>query len=551
MGENSMSEDERFEKLNMEMFTKFLEKNPTYATFYGLHEPYDWLVPDGSSKNIFESLEITKEWIDRMKETTKFEKLSADHKIDWKVLGQMYEQAKFQIYEHRIWEENPDAFDEMGGVFFIMFTRDYAPIEKRVDAIVARMEKLPKFLEEFRTRFEKSKPVKLWTEVAIESCQQIPGLFQFLVMSTKGVVSEELHGRLTKAAANLEQPIKQQLEWLQSLLPRTKTQWAMGKEKFDKLLKLRRLNMSADEIYQLGVRYLGELKQERDKLAQQIAPGKTVEEAMKMIEAKAPKTFEEALKATKEAMEKSREFIIKNDLATVHPDDKLHVEETPAFMAPLLPFAALIMPARFDKRQEGNYIVTRPKDIKNLGKHLNYSGIPSTAVHEGFPGHFLQGTISNRASLVRTFAGGTETTEGWAHYCEEMMTEHGFIKGAESQFMKVNDGIWRAVRIIVDVKLSRGEMTFDEAVNMLMKEAGMSKEAAVAEVRRYTLTPGYPLSYLLGKHLILQLRADIKKRMGKKFSEKFFHDTITANGQLPITLLREVFDMKLAEHGIK
>jgi uncharacterized protein (DUF885 family) len=149
------------------------------------------------------------------------------------------------------------------------------------------------------------------------------------------------------------------------------------------------------------------------------------------------------------------------------------------------------------------------------------------------------------------FAGGTETIEGWAHYCEEMMREQGFIKGLETQFIKTNDAIWRAVRIIVDVKLSRGEMSFDEAVEMLMKEAGMSKEGAVAEVRRYTLTPGYPLSYLLGKHLILKLREDIERRMGKKFSLKLFHDMILANGELPIGLLKEVFEMKLAELGIK
>ncbi|HKZ95025.1 MAG TPA: DUF885 domain-containing protein [Candidatus Bathyarchaeia archaeon] len=545
-----MSEDQKFEKLNMEMFTKFMEENPTYATFLGLHDPYDWLMSDGSSKNIFKSLKIAEEWIGKMKRTVNYEKLSADHKIDWKVIEQMYEKFKFQIYEQRVWETNPDAFDEVGGVFFIMLTRNYAPMEKRVDAMVARMEKLPKFLEEFRTRFDKSKPVKLWTEIAIESCQQIPGLFQFLVAATKGAISDELHSRLTKAVADLQKPIKDHQEWLNSLLPKTQAEWALGKEKFDKWLKLRGLGMTADEIYKLGTRFLEELKQERDKLAKQIAPGKSVKEVMEVIEANAPKTFEEALKATKVTMEKSRDFIIKSDLATVYPDDKLHVEETPAFMAPIIPFAALIPPAKFDKRQEGIYIVTRPRDIKNLGKHLNYASISGTAVHEGFPGHFLQGAMSNRGSLVRLFAGGNEVIEGWAHYCEEMMTEHGFIKGLESRFMMVNDGIWRAVRIIVDIKLSRGEMAFDEAVDMLMKEAGMSKEAAVAEVRRYTMTPGYPLSYLIGKHLILQLRADIMKRMGKKFSERFFHDTMTANGELPIALLREVFDIRLAELGI-
>lgn len=65
------------------------------------------------------------------------------------------------------------------------------------------------------------------------------------------------------------------------------------------------------------------------------------------------------------------------------------------------------------------------------------------------------------------------------------------------------------------------------------------------------MTPGYPLSYLIGKQLIIKLRDDVKKKMGKRWSEKFFHDTIAANGELPIYLLREVFDMKLAELGIK
>ena len=550
-GEETMTEDEKFEKLNTEMFQKFMNKNPHYATFFGLHDPYDWQMPNGSSKNVLENFELEKEWIDRAKKTVKFDKLSSDHKIDWKVLEHFYELDSFSINEHRTWETNPDAFDEMGGVFFVMLTRDYAPIGKRVEAIVARLEKLPKYIEEFRTRFEKSKPVKLWTEVAIESCQQIPGLFQFIVSATKGTVSDELHNRLTKAVMNLQQPVKQHLEWLQALLPITRTEWTLGKEKFDKLLRIRGLDMTAEEIHRLGVKYLQELKEKRAKLAKQIAPGKGISEVRELIEAKTPNTFEEALKATKEAMENSREFIIKNDLATVYPDDALHVEETPGFMAPLIPFAALIGGGKFDKRQEGIYVVTRPKEVANLGKHLNHASIPNTAVHEGFPGHFLQSAMSNRGSFVRLLAFGTEVIEGWAHYCEEMMTEHGFIKSLESQFMKVNDGIWRAVRIIVDIKLSSGEMSIEEAVDMLMKEAGMSKEGAVAEVRRYTLTPGYPLSYLLGKHLILKLRDDIKKRMGTNFSQKFFHDTITANGELPIYLLKEVFNMKLAELGIK
>jgi len=266
-----------------------------------------------------------------------------------------------------------------------------------------------------------------------------------------------------------------------------------------------------------------------------------------MIEDDAPRTFEEALDYTRKMIEEARRFVQEKNIATVYPEDVLLVEETPAFMTPIIPFAALLMPAKFDKPQIGIYIVTRPKDPANLSKHLNHPSIKNTAVHEAFPGHFLQATLSNRGSLIRLLAEGTETVEGWAHGCEELMREKGFITELETRLIQINDMIWRAVRISVDVKLSSGEMSFEEAVEMLVKEAEMSKEAAVAEVNRYTQTPGYPLSYLLGKHLIIKLKEEVKQKMGDNFDEKLFHDIIMANGYLPISMLRKIFDQKLSK----
>ena len=542
-----MKADEKFEKLKKEMMDKFFEKNPHYASVFGLHDPYDYLLPKGDTAHIVENLKMLEDYVQRMKEIIDYNSLNDANKIDWHVLEKALEISRFDVYERRIYELNPDAFDEIGGVFFLMITREYAPLEKRIDAIITRLEKLPKYLKEFRSRFEKSKPVRLWTEVAIESANQIPGLFQFIAAVTKGKIPEELHGRLVKATSNLMQSFQEHMRWLQSLKSKTTENWAIGKEKFEKLIRLRDLGMTSEQIYQLGAKYLKELKEERKRIATQIAPSKSVEEVMKMIERKSPKTFEEALKATREAMEEAKRFIIKNNIATVYEEDKLIVEETPAFAAPLLPFAAMMMPSRFDKPMIGVYVVTRPKDIANLGRHLNYASIRNVAVHEAFPGHFLQGTISNRSSIIHILAQGTEIIEGWAHYCEQMMMEHKFVTSLESKIIQINDAIWRAVRIIVDVKLSCGEMSFDEAVNMMVKEIGMSREGATAEVRRYTQTPSYALSYLLGKHLILQLREEVKKKMEEKYDEKFFHDTITANGYLPITLLRKVFDQKIAK----
>jgi uncharacterized protein (DUF885 family) len=547
IGEKKLNADEMFENLSKQMLNKFLEKNPDYATFLGLHETYDYLLPDGSSKRLLENLRMSEEWIKTLNETVNRDELNVEHKIDWEIIEKTYKRWKFDFYELRMHELNPDALDELGSLIFVMFTRNYAPLEKRLDAIAARIEKTPKYLEEFHSRFENSQPVKLWTETAIEQAQQIGGLFQFVLFITKGKVSDKVYERLSKSVETLQPSLKEHMEWLQKLRSKTTEEWALGKAKFEKLIQLRDLGMSSDEIYRLGVKYLEELKAKREQLAKQIVPGKPAEEVLKLIESKCPKTFEEAFSYTKKAMEEARRFVQEKNIATVYSDDVLLVEETPAFLVPVIPFAALMMPAKFDKPQIGIYIVTRPKDFKNLGKHLNYPSIRNTAVHEAYPGHFLQGTVSNRGSFVRLLADGVETAEGWAHYCEEMMAEKGFVTDLESRLIQVNDVIWRAVRIIVDVKLSRGEMSFDEAVEMLVKETGMSKEGATAEVKRYTQTPSYALSYLLGKHLILQLKEELKQKMGSKFDEKFFHDTITANGHLPISMLRKIFNQKISK----
>ncbi|MEM3580341.1 MAG: DUF885 domain-containing protein [Candidatus Bathyarchaeia archaeon] len=542
-----MSADEVFEKFTKEFLEKFLEKNPDFATYLGLHEPYDYMLPKGSTERLLENLKLMEEGLTRLRETVNPTELNEDHKIDWEVLEKAYERWKFDFYERRIHELNPDVSEDLGGLIFIMFTRDYAPLEKRIDAIAARIEQMPRYLEEFRSRFEKSQPVRLWTQLAIEKTQNLMGLFIFILQAVKGKISDKTYERLQKAVENFYPAFKAHMDWLHNLLNKTCEEWALGKEKFERLLQLRELGMTSDEILQLGIKYLNELKAERERIAQQIAPGKSVEDVLKMIESKAPKTFEEALEYTKKAMEEARRFVQEKGIATVYPEDVLLVEETPAFMTPVIPFAALMMPAKFDKPQIGIYVVTRPKDPANLGKHLNYPSIRNTAVHEAFPGHFLQGSVSNRGSVIRLLAEGSETVEGWAHYCEELMWEKGFITDLETRLIQINDMIWRAVRIIVDVKLSRGEMSFEEAVDMLVREAGMSREAAVAEVNRYTQTPGYPLSYLLGKHMILKLREEVKQKMGERFDEKFFHDTITANGYLPISMLRRIFDRKIRE----
>ena len=93
-------------------------------------------------------------------------------------------------------------------------------------------------------------------------------------------------------------------------------------------------------------------------------------------------------------------------------------------------------------------------------------------------------------------------------YSELMMREQGFDDGPAFRVIMHTDAIWRACRIILDVRMHRGELTVDEATDFLVEQTSFERANARAEVQWYTYRPTYPLSYLLGRTLLLGLRAD-------------------------------------------
>jgi uncharacterized protein (DUF885 family) len=131
-------------------------------------------------------------------------------------------------------------------------------------------------------------------------------------------------------------------------------------------------------------------------------------------------------------------------------------------------------------------------------------------------------------------------------YSEQMMREEGFDAAPNFRLNMHTDAIWRACRIILDVRMHRGEIAVDEAIRFLVEQTSFEEANARAEVRRYTYTPTYQLSYLLGKVLLLGLRADEQARLGGAFSLRDFHDTLLRNGSLPISFHRRILDERIA-----
>jgi uncharacterized protein (DUF885 family) len=163
------------------------------------------------------------------------------------------------------------------------------------------------------------------------------------------------------------------------------------------------------------------------------------------------------------------------------------------------------------------------------------AGIAVIACHEGYPGHHLQLTVAaDHTSLARRALRSNLMVEGWGLYVEELMTELGYLDQPDTKLLRLKDLLWRAARVVVDVGLSTGEMTFDEAVSYMVERPRLEPPNALAEVRRYTLTPTQPSSYALGRQSILDLR---ERARGKGWGMRLFHDRLLAAGSLPPKLL--------------
>src|SRR5437762_1705896 len=252
----------------------------------------------------------------------------------------------------------------------------------------------------------------------------------------------------------------------------------------------------------------------------------------------------ELVDAYAKEMARARDFVAARKLAPI-PKAPLGVIPTPAFMRPIIPYAAYDSPGAYSSDRTGWFYVTVPdsrlpaaQQERILRDHCRYE-LAATALHEGYPGHHLQLVIAKeQASHVRKNLWTPLTVEGWALYCEDMMGEEGFYASDEELFFQRVHLLWRAMRILLDVGLHTRGMTRDQAVNQMVNELHVERGNAEAEVRRYCAWPAYQLCYAVGRRELLRLRDDFRKARGSDFSLRAFHDAVLPYGGLPVTLIR-------------
>lgn len=542
----AMPGDARVAELGRARFDRLIERHPIFATALGIHsedERLDDETRDALQEEIAEHHDMLRDF-----EAVDPATCSPGGRIERDLALHSLRRELFDLEIHRVWERRSTVMDQVGGALYLLLVRDFAPLEERLHSMSARLEAVPEALEQHKSRLG-PRPVRLWNELELEAAASLPILFDDVALAGRTVPGESAQRRLEDASDRAKAALVDYSAWLRERLGGSVDDFALGGDRYDELIRLRAFDgLTTDEILEIGEQQLAELHAARTATAREIDPGASEAEVLDRVKNDHPPDFESALEAYRDAMMRARRFVIDRDIATVPEQDRISIRETPEFLRNVIPLAAYFSPPKFEADPSGIYVVTPSVDgdPRAMREH-NFGSISNTSIHEAYPGHHLQLLCANsHPSFTRILVDAPEFVEGWGLYSEQMMREEGFDDGPVFRFTMYTDAIWRACRIILDIRLHRGEIGVDEAIDFLVAHTGFERPQARAEVHRYTYTPTYQLSYLLGRVLLLRLREDEKRRLGAEFSLGRFHDRLLYAGSLPISFHRRLLKEETA-----
>jgi uncharacterized protein (DUF885 family) len=533
-----------WDKLVDEFFDSYFQFNPSSGTASGFHQ-YDAQLEDYSRSGVDKQVAWANEWLGRL---AKFDAKSLDkeQRQDYEMVVANLKGTLLDLQEIRSWEKNPDRYSSgIASSAFVIMSRRFAPPEERLKSLIAREKQMPEAFKFARQNLKN--PPRIYTEVALQQVPGIVGFFQkdvpeaFTEVKDQKLLAEfkQSNDAVMAALKNYENFLKE------DLLPISKGDFRIGAENYRKKLAYDEMvDIPLDRLLEIGYADMHRNQEEFNRVAATVDGKKTPQQILEELQHEHPPA-DTLLQTFRDVLGGIREFIVANHVVTIPSPVPPIVEETPPF-ARALTSASMDTPGPFEKvAKEAFFNVTLPEktwpkeQIESFMGGFNRGTVISTAVHEVYPGHYVQFLwVQHAPSKVRKLLGCGTNAEGWAHYTEQMMLDEGYSKDPKIKLGQLQDALLRDARYIVGLSMHMGKMTFEQGVDFFVKEGYQTHEVAERETKRGTSDPTY-LVYTLGKLEILKLREDYKKKMGDKFSLEQFHNDFLKQGFPPVKLIRE------------
>ncbi len=539
--------EDNFKKVSGEILENLQSFYPVLSTEKGIHS-YDYLFTDYSRKSVRKEISRLKKFETRLYKYNK-SSLSPESRINLNLLKGNVDIALQNLSKIRWHKKNPYMYvsDAVNGIYLILAS-EYAPLEERVQNIIARVKGVPDLFKQATENLEKPPPVYInMAQEMLTTGIDFYKTTQF-ELATK---FPELAGEINTASARAITAMQEFQQFLNTVEPGEPGSFAIGKQDFDYKLKHEYfLDYDSDSLLKLGEALFEKAQKDYNEYLALLDSTRPANDSVFVLDCI---TKEDVLNYYNWEVVQTKLFLKENDIVTI-PNDIGHCEviETPPFLRNVISSIAYQPPGVFSPEQTGHFYVRPIPNNMDAGqreakyKYIQRRGFKGYVVHEAYPGHHFQFQMASRVvDGVRKWQENPCFYEGWALYCEEMMYNSGFYGSDTRRYLNILGGIlFRAARIVVDVKLHTGQMTLDEAVNWMAEAMDSDTTWIRVEINRYSFTPTIQMSYLIGKLEVMKLRDARMKNEGDAFSLKEFHDRFLAEGSLPPRILWEVWGLE-------
>jgi uncharacterized protein (DUF885 family) len=290
--------------------------------------------------------------------------------------------------------------------------------------------------------------------------------------------------------------------------------------------------MSAEEIHQLGLKEVARIDSEMRKTMAESGFKGSFEDFLRFL-----KTDPQFYAKTPDELMGVSAYVLKR------VDGKIGnvIGTLPRRRFGLEPVADAIAPFYTSGRGAVGPGLTCTMNTYDLPTRPLYN-IPALTLHECAPGHSLQIGIATEQKVLPAFrrnAYFSSTGEGWGLYSEWLGNEMGIYRTPYERFGQLSYEMWRAARLVIDTGIHRYGWSRSQAIDYLASHTALSSHEVETEVDRYISWPGQALSYKLGELTIRRLRSEAEARLGPRFDERGFHDTILALGSVPLSVLED------------
>ena len=523
---------------------EYYAHHPVRATQLGIHG-HDGELPRFDEGSVTARVVALKGWRRKLQA---FDAKTYDHQIlSHAIAAELIELERVKSHRH-----NPMLYNRtIGRAVSSLIDRTFAPLDVRLDALSDRLARVPVLLATARESLVDVPP--LWAEMALKLTRDTASFLETKLpaaLEQQGLASVDAarRSRWTRIHRRAVVAVKRHADFLErDVLPKASGDFRLGRALFeDKLRYEEHVRLDVDQLKAMNEAEITRYQAWVARVAAEIDPDKPTAQVVAELVADHPPA-DGLLDAARNYVTVARDFIVKNNILTLPTDTLPIVRATPEYAR--TGFASMSTPGPFETRAtEAYYNVTNVDPSWSADKqeqhltYFNHPGLMGISVHEAMPGHFVQLLYVKRAAsdLRRVFLPAS-LTEGWAHYCEQMMVDEGLGQGdPRIRLGQLRRALQRHARWYAGIALHVDGRSIEEVAARFAEIAYFAPFPALRETQRGSYNPTY-LYYALGRMQLLKLRADYKKfreHNGDPYSLSAFHDALLELS-LPISLSRD------------